>query len=148
RDGHALSLTARELDGELLGDTRREAHLLEPSLRRRLRFRGGHLAQERRGPRDLIDDATARVERVKRVLEDDLGAATRGPGALARVGREGLAVELDHAAVRSVQARDGAGDRRLAAPGLADQRDALPGGDGERDVADDGPLLAATAVGR
>ena len=85
-----------------------QPHALEQPRRprpRASRARRGRAAS-RAGPRDRVADAVARVERVVRVLEDDLDAPARlARAAASRARRERLAVEQDPARRRRVQAR-------------------------------------------
>ena len=78
----------------------------------------------------------ARVERLERVLEDDLDPAALVERSRARGPVQLVPVEDDPPGGRHVQAGDAAADRGLAAPGLADERDALARLDGERHAAD------------
>src|SRR5712691_5650903 len=81
-------------------------------------------------------DRLARVERVGRVLEDDLDAAAELAEAPLRGGRQVLALEDDPAGGRLFEAQDAVRGRRLAAAALADERDRLAREDLERHAID------------
>src|SRR4029453_3881783 len=79
--------------------------------------------QDDRRPCDRVADAVPRVQGVVGVLEDELELAPGIPRAVSDLRRERHAVETQAPGRRGVQARDCAGDRRLAAPRLAHERD-------------------------
>ena len=75
----------------------------------------------RSGSRDRRADGQPRVQRGVRVLEDDLDPAPQRPAAPCRRATPSVgAVEDDRALVGLGEAREAAGERRLAAAGLAD----------------------------
>ena len=85
-DRDALALAARELAGEARGEARRAGAPARAGRRPRPRAaRRDEAAQDARRARDdLVGDAQARVERVVRVLEDDLDPAAGLARAAAR----------------------------------------------------------------
>jgi hypothetical protein len=88
----------------------------------------------------------ARVERVVRVLKDDLNPAALVAGAIPRPRSEALVVEENRACRRRMEPGYAASDRRLAAARLADERDAFAGGEREGDVVRRDHLPVAAAV--
>ena len=148
RDRDALALAARELAREALGETGREPYALEQPDDLGSGIRPGEVAKNPGGARDRITDTVARIERVVRVLEDDLDATALIAGAALRSRAELLAVEEDRARRGRMQAGHTAGDRGLAASGLADEGNAFALGQLERDAVGRDDLLAAASVYR
>ncbi len=135
-DGDALALAAGELVrmpvgvlgaqadlGEELLDP--GAHLLAPGLAVQLDRFGDDLA-----------DGHARVERGRRVLEDQVEVLAQGAHGTAREVGDVGAVDANGAAGRFVEAYGAAADGRLATAGLADEADDLAAADGDRDAVD------------
>src|SRR5438552_1991670 len=87
--------------------------------------------------RDAVRNPIGRVDRAVRVLKDHRHVARVGQPPLARAkAAERLALEIDLALCRLVDAREQPGDRALPAAALADERDDLAPADGEVDVVD------------
>ena len=138
RDRDALALPSRELvriavDVEL---RRREARELERALDllAPLLLRADAVHLER-----LLDrraDAEARVERLVRVLVDDLHPAAEGPEILGREPRDLLTVEADRAAARLDQAQNRLRRGRLPAARLSDEGEHLATVESEGDAVD------------
>ena len=82
----------------------------------------------------------SRVQRLERVLEDDLDAPPNIERSCAGVARQFLSLEEDSSGGRDVQTGDAAADRRLAAARLAHERDAPTPLDHERDIVDGRPF--------
>ncbi len=128
RDRDALPLAARELAP---GSGRRARAGSRTRSSSRVTSCSASAAREvtqqprRAGDRDPTCGAW--VERVVRVLEDDLDPAALLARPVAGRRRQRRAAQQDRARGRRVQADDAARDRRLAAARLADQRDALAG---------------------
>ena len=82
RAGHRnpLALAARELAWKPAREARRQPHALQQAGDLRPRLRAREAAQHACRPRDLVGDAAARVQRVGRVLEDDLDPPSRFAG--------------------------------------------------------------------
>src|SRR5438132_2480782 len=86
---------------------------------------------------DRVRDPVGRVDRAVRILKDHRDVAAVGEAPLAVThSAERLALEVDLAARRLVDAREQAGDRALAASALADEGDDLAFPDREIDVVD------------
>src|SRR5262249_17427252 len=95
---------------------------------------------------DLVVDATARVERVGRVLEHDLNTAASGEGARLRFLSELLVVEQDAAGGGLVEAGGAARDGRLPGTGLSGEGEACSPGEPEGDGRRGGGGLVSAAV--
>ena len=72
RDRHALALAARELDREAVGDAPGQPHPVEQLAHLAVGVAAAEAAQHPQRPLDRRADAVPRVERLERVLEDDL----------------------------------------------------------------------------
>ena len=93
---------------------------------------------------DDLPDRLAWIERLVRVLEDQLRASAPGPQVGAAEPGEVDTAVADPAGGGALEGRDRPRDRRLAAPGFADEREDLPRPDVERDAVHgpDGPAPA------
>src|SRR5207302_11106323 len=133
RDRDPLPLAARQLVRVPLeeqlrrGELRllqRVAHSFEPIALRR----ADAVDQER-----LLDrraDPEPRVERLVRILVDELHLATQRAERAGGQPRDVAAAEPDRPGVRLDEAEDGVSGRRLAAAGLADEGEQFACGDG------------------
>jgi len=134
-EGDALLLAARELvrppPVERLAEPDRTQHVC--GTLRRLTPAGAGEAQR---PRNQLERGLARVERARRVLEDDLHRPAEAAERLGAEPEHLLAVEKDFAAALAFEAEDRAGDRRLAGAALADDREHPVGREGEGRVLD------------
>jgi hypothetical protein len=125
RDADALALAAAERVGIALGRRGRQPDQLEQLGDARGGFarRPQIVEADRLG--EGLADGQARIERAVGILEHHLDAAVIAPPRGAFEGQHVLAVELDAAAFRLVEAHEAAGERRLAAAGFADDAEGL-----------------------
>ena len=86
------------------------------------------------GSATVVDDAEARIERLVRILVDDLHAPPQRTEVGLREARDVDAVEGDASRVRVDQPQDRLRGRGLAATGLAHERDHLATPDRQRDA--------------
>ena len=123
-DADALLLAGAELGRELVehafGEAKTAGHLAHPPL-----AVGARHAEVAQRLAQRLADAHARVERLGRLLEDELDAAAQLPGADVAAAPHRLAVEPDAAGRGIDQAEDAAADRGLAGARFADQRQRL-----------------------
>ena len=147
RDRHALALPTRELVRVAVEEElrRRQPCAVESIAHQPVAAAlAVALAVDDQRLLDSRPNSEPRVERLVRVLEDELDAAPQAaqvtPGAAGDV----LAEEADRPRLRLDQPQDRLRCRRLAAPRFADQREELSPADAERDAVDgpDGELRA------
>ena len=134
RDRDALALAAAQLVRVPRHDEGTQPHTLEGRRDAVRELPVLEVEEEAQRLADDLPDRLARVERVVRALEDVLEIPPRALVAVACAPRKELAVERDLAGEVAVQARDAAGQRRLAGARLADQRQALARLDRQVDV--------------
>ena len=143
RDCDALTLSAGELGGITLSESRGESNEVHETDNLRRESRLSNASKHLRRPADQILDPVSWVERVGGVLKDELDAALL----LARAsGHQRFAGQSDLTGGDGVEPGDRSRDRSLAAARLAHERDALASRNGEAHVTRGDDKLAARPV--
>src|SRR5262249_44006908 len=133
-DRAALERAQRKRPGKRVGDERRHADELEQLAGTLLPRRRGEIRVDAERLRDLVPDRELRIQRVVRLLEDDLHVRAPLPQLALRERRDVSAVEQDLPARRLEQPEEAPAEGRLAAAALADQPERLARVEVERDV--------------
>ncbi len=137
-----------ELPREAVGKAGRQPDAFEQPRDLGLRLAAGAIAQDDRRPRDRVAHPMPGIQRVERVLEDDLNPPPRLLRTPPRLRVERDVVEEHAPRGRGVQPGYRTRDRRLSAPGLSDEGDTATASDGKADVVRrHDPHRSATVLG-